>query len=447
MTSSGANRRAVARWGRWITPLLISFGLVLPVLIMLRGPLLQDLGEWVYEARVGAWLVTTGDTSRFTVTPAPVPYVTAQALLTGLAVMLQPSLAGVAGILITITLGSLAVGALIKEHRLPPLSAGVLLTLVVVLTSCFWNGYLGHQIGLALICAYLALPRTLRTHPAIVAGVTVAGFFTHGMTWAALGVIAGAHGLVDRRLAQVAVGSLPSLGLLAWFVTSAASSSGDGELEVDGPLQLAVYKAYTLAKMGGYQNLFVNGSGDGRALMLTGAAANCAFVAAFAALAVAAIVTATRSRSWRPELLAGLILLGVALVMPPSLVEIVNPGERLLSPSAICIAVAALAGGQHRMLGRAAATAAGLGLLLTAGSVALLPTKAAAGDPDHRDPTAGQASDATDRAGVLFQHRLDQYESRVAAADASWRAKASPIEPLIFKTTNLVNVTRPDLER
>ena len=99
------------------------------------------------------------------------------------------------------------------------------------------------------------------------------------------------------------------------------------------------------------------------------------------------------------------------------------------------------------MLGRAAATAAGLGLVLTAGSVALLPTKAAAGDPDHRDPTAGQASDATDRAGVLFQHRLDQYESRVAAADASWRAKASPTEPLIFKTTNLVNVTRPDLER
>lgn len=424
-----------------VTPVLVAaclaIGSVLPAIIATGGAAFQDMGEWLYEGRVLQYVIATGDTSEFYFRDYPVPYALPHLLLAGLMLVMPPTAAGITAISLQLLAGCVVIAALVKKFALNPVAGSALLTVPMVLTSAFWNGYSGHQIGLAILGAYIAIPSRWQTRWWVVAAFGVLTFFTHGMIFGCFGVIAGVYGIYARRLHHIAVGSAPSLGLAAWYVLANTEQTGSGELQLGGPLQFLAYKGYSLAKVGGYQNLLINGVGDPKPLMLVGAIVNVLFVVALAALVVPHLVRALRTRSAiGPEMAAGLILLAIALALPASLLEIVNPGERLLTPAAVLL-VTATAAELPRVTSRVVGSAAVAGVALTATSALLLPWKSASGDPTPLDPMVISSSDASDRVDLLFSHRLDQFETRAALAQQSWLDDTPPPEPLAFRTTIL----------
>ncbi|WP_370894442.1 hypothetical protein [Janibacter sp. GXQ6167] len=416
---------------------LLATASVLPAVIATGGAAFQDMGEWLYEARVLQYLMVTGDTSTFYLRDYPVPYVIPHLLLAALMLVMSPTAAGITAVAVQLLAGCAVVAALVRRFDLHPIAGSVLLTVPIVLTSAFWNGYSGHQIGLIILGAYIALPVRVRTRVWVVLVFSLLTFFTHGMIFGCFGVIAGVYGVYARRLHQVALGSAPSLGLAAWYVLANTEQTGGGELQLGGAVQFIAYKAYSLAKIGGYQNLVVNGVADGQALMLAGALANVLFVIVLAGLVVLRLTRLVRERSApSAEMTAGLVLLAIAMVLPPALVEIVNPGERLLTPAAVLL-VTATASGLTQRQGSVLGSIAAIGVILTAVGACLLPAKADQGDPTPRDPLVTNSAEAGERTGLLFSHRLDQFETRADLAERSWRHNEPPTEPLAFKTTML----------
>jgi hypothetical protein len=183
--------------------------------------------------------------------------------------------------------------------------------------------------------------------------------------------------------------------------------------------------------------------------MLGGAAVNAlfiGFVGLLALVTVGARVRTTRdavtsaaaqgktSRDATPEMIAGWILVIVALLMPASLFEVVNPGERILGPAAVLLVLAWPASRLGRWFGTAAGAFALIGLVLTAVSGLLLPAKAAQGDPTPQTGTVELSKDPAERTSILFGHRLDQFEERVGTSDQLWREDAPPDRVPTFKT-------------
>ena len=430
-----------------LVPAAWAAACVVPLLLVMGWPALQDFGEWLYEGYVLHHLTLGGGSGGsgdllFGLRDYPVPYAVAQVLLAVPMTVLSPSASGVLAIVVQLALGCAAVGALIARRRLAPVPAALALTVLVVLTSAFWNGYAGHQLGLALIAAYLALSARTSTRAGVVLAFSLVAFFTHGLVYAAFGLIAGVRGLSARRLHWVALGSAPSLALAGWYAVANTEATGAGELNVRGLVEMLAYKAYTLMKAGGYQNLVVNGVGDPRPLMLAGAALNAAFVAALALLVVARARQVGLRAAASPEMVAGLALVALAMALPSSLFEVVNPGERLLGPAGICLVVATMRTPAPRWTSRALGATAAAGLALTLVGSLLLPHKSAQGDPAPSDPSPSFSSESSTRTDMLFSHRLDQYESRRALAERLWADRADPTEPLLFKTTVLTQRPR-----
>lgn len=330
------------------------------------------------------------------------------------------------------------IGALVRRFRLWAPVAIPVLVVLVVLDSGFWNGYAGHPLGLTILGAYLVLPRRQQLTWWAVLAFSVFSFFTQGFYYVCFALVVGCLALARRRLAAPILGALPSVGLALWYAAANTVNPGSGQLKIEGLTQFIAYKGYTLAKLGGYQNLQINTVGDARPLVLVGVGVNLVMVGLLLLLALVATVRRVAGPDLVPLRCAGWALTGLAAVLPASLFEVVNPGERLLGPALMLLALTCLtrstSGALIRHFRWILAGSAAAGLSLTIASGLLLPVKASRGDTAPQDGEVVLSGNPDDRESVLLGHRLDQFEARVSATDHLWSNSAAPDRPPAFKT-------------
>lgn len=412
---------------------LVALGLLTPVVLVTGYMGLQDFGEWNYQGYVLGRAVRGETLGVAALKDYPVPYSIGNVVLGSLGAVLPPLAAGVVAVALQVVAGLLAVAAVIRSRGLDWRTALPVLATLVFLGSGLWNGYAAHQIGLASLTAWLAVPRDQRSRPMIVLVFSLLTFFSHALVFFAFAVAVGFLALADRRLVRATAALLPSVALTLWYAVNSPPEAAGGGIPLSSPVAWVAYKGYTFAKSGGYQNLVVNGVGDDRPLMMLGAAVNAATVGCVLLLALP-LVLRLRPSTWRehPDLLAGLALLSVGLALPAFFLGIVNPAERVVGPALVLLAVSALQAGvwpRLRVLGSAAAC---LGLLLTGASSATLAMKSDRGDAAPQDPSPSFDDAPTSRTDALFGHRLDQMETRYDAAARAWEEDAEPTVPLIF---------------
>ncbi len=423
------------RWLRAHAAGLLSAAIYLAFLgalgAVMHYPALQDLGEWIYQARVLADIWRGSSSGVATLVSHPVPYVLPQLVMGALALVISPTGAGWGYLLLYGAFGAVSVDRFVRCYGLSPAPAAVYLTGTVLLGTGFWNGFVGAQLGLVFFLAYLSMPRELVTRWWVVAATGVVFFLTHGFAFASWGLAALVFAVAARRVGQFLLGVLPSVALTLWYL--ATSSQPTGAAPSTGLLQLAEYKAYTVTKLGAYQNLYVGGLGDRQVvppLYWAGVAANLLLAAA--ALGVLAVLwyRSGPGRWWRSEIGAiGVGLALVALLMPQFWLGIVNPGERIANVAVVIAALPLTARAPH--WGRAAvAGLAGAGLLLTGCSLASVPAKASRGHGPSQVITGERTADS------LFAHRLDQFETKVSAAESP-----DPALPLAWSTSLLQSTT------
>lgn len=391
---------------------------------------LQDFGEWVYQGRVLSDLWRGVDHGVALVAPYPVPYVTHLVLVAACMLAAGP----IAGPLIALTLfaalGAVAIDLVVRRYGLRPVTATIVLTGLVI-GSGFYNGYLGAQFGFVLVLLYLGLPRGIATRWWVLLGFSLATFATHALGFAAWGLTALVFAVAARRLWMFALTIAPSLALTAWYALS--SLQGRGSASYSGFVEWFTYNGYTIAKLGGYQNLIARANGDAELaspLYFAGIGANALFAVAALTLVIWLFV---RGRSlWRTnrvELVIGGTLVIVALALPSYFIGIVNPGERLLVPAlAVFSLIWFRRSDAPARLGTALAAVMVLGAVLTVASLALVPLKLANGSELSAAPSGG-----TDRSDALFGHRLDQFEDKLRESQ-----QPSPSMPLAWYTSILV---------
>lgn len=408
-------------------------GLLAPVVAVTGHVALQDFGEWTYQGTVAGRGLRGEEMGVAVFKDHPVPYTVSPLLLGLYGAVLSPLLAGAAAIATLVAAGSCAVVAVVRARGLAWRTALPLLATLVVAGSGFWNGYAAHQWGLAFFALSLALPARARSTTWAVALFGVLTFASHALVFAAYAFTVAVRALAERRIGAAAVGLAPSVGLAVWYAARSPVDGVGGGVESGSALRVLAYKAYTVAKSGGYQNLEVDGVSDGRLLMYAGAAANLALAVLLGVLALGALARVRRT-TWREhaDLLAAAGLLGIGLALPAFALGVVNPGERIIAPGLVLLVVAVCELEVLPRVRTAAASAALAGLALTAVSSWGLWHKAADGDPTPQDPQPTFGTDAGSRLETLFVHRLDQMESRFDAADRVWRDDAEPTEPLLF---------------
>ena len=411
----------------------VSAALLAPVVVVTGYMGLQDFGEWNYQGYVLGRALRGETLGVAVLKDYPVPYSLGNLLLGGFGAVLAPYAAGIAAIAVQVLVGAFAVAAVIRSRRLDWREALPVLATLVILGSGLWNGYAAHQIGLAVLAAWLAVPRERRTSTAVVLLFSLLTFFSHALVFFAFAVAVGVLALADRRVLRVGIAALPSAALTLWYAANSPPEAAGGGVSISTPVEWVAYKGYTFAKSGSYQNLIVNGVGDDRPLMLVGAAVNAALVGCVLLLALP-LVARLRPSSWRqhPDLVAGLALLAIGLALPAFYLGIVNPAERVVAPGLLLIAVAALEAGRWVGLRAVTAGAACVGLLLTGVSSATLAAKSDRGDPTPQDTSPTFEESTGSRTDALFGHRLDQMETKYDAAERAWEDDAEPSVPLNF---------------
>ena len=413
--------------------LFAAAALLAPVVAVTGYMALQDFGEWNYQGYVLGRAFRGETMGIATLKNYPVPYTVASLICGALGAVFSPLVAGIGTIAAQVLLGALSVSAVIQSRDLNWRVALPVLGTLVILGSGMWNGYSAHQFGLAAFTASLAVPRALRTDPRVVLLFSLLTFFSHALVFLSYAVVLGVLALADRRVLRVTLAIVPAVALTLWYAMESPPEAAGGGVATTSPVTFVIYKGYTFAKSGAYQNLMINGVADDRAVMLFGAAANAAMVGLVLLLAVP-LVLRLRPANWRevPDLISGLGLLTLGVLMPAFYLGIVNPAERLVGPGLILLAIAALNTPIWPRLGALAAAAACVGVLVTGVSSATLFVKSDRGDSAPQDPSPSFSESSNSRTDVLFGHRLDQMETRYDAAAHAWRNREEPTTPLIF---------------
>lgn len=318
-------------------------------------PYLQDLPEWVFQAEVFA-------ATNFGVDPihgvevrgVPVPnslFVLAVALLgkyVGFVLAAKMVLAAT-------IVGMAAVVRAVFLHFDPEAGSWKALAgfPLFVVSSSYLNGYVSYQIGLLLFLAFfhLAVSKRKLGWPAVLL-LSVGIYLSHATVFAALLVLVAWLALRRQIAGAAFLAVLPAVGLLAWYSLDSLVWNRRPESEVPTQMyasakEMVQHKAYSLAKQGPYQG-FLTADGtswmeERSAFYKAGSAVNFGFALIFAACLVSALARARKgdpdpARSAAAAVAAVLAVL--FLVMPPTLLQVVNIGERLVVPG-IVLAVAA----------------------------------------------------------------------------------------------------------
>ena len=351
-----------ARWG---PATFVGAGVGLAALVVAVPTLyLVDLPAWVYQGAL--WSAEVGDAraTPWSLYRHPVP----NTLATLLPALLLP-LAGPIWTGKAIAVGLLAAGfaaawalasAANTERRGPTWARASVLVACVVVSSSFWNGYVGYQIGVTLALALGAVWLRGRPSPLVVAAFTLALFFAHAVPFAVVALALGLDAL-HRRDGRSLAALAPAGLLTAWYLAARLGRLGGGFAAAEGasgPAQWLAYKVYTVLKVGPFQHPVGVGDvgplADVPAVYWLAVAASAAFVAA---LGVALGVGTARMAPGGRRRAAGFAwaLGALALALPPFALNVVNPGERVLVlAAAALVAVVPVDARVLRVLGAAA---------------------------------------------------------------------------------------------
>ena len=317
---------------------LVALALSVPALYLV------DLPAWTYQGALLAREWADPEATPWALWAHPVPNTLATLAPALLLPVAGPVWAGklVAAGLLTAGFGAAWALARAADPGAPWARAAVLASTLVV-SSSFWNGYLGFQIGVTLAIAVGAawLRRGRLPAPAL-AAASVALFFAHAIPFGAFALGAGLDALRRRDGRQLAA-LTPAGALTAWYVAARLAGPA-GEFEAawgaGGPLRALAYKGYTALKLGPFQHPDgLDGAGvlaGAPALYWLGVGLAGAFVLALVAgLAVGTARLRPGGRRWAAAY--GWALVGAALVLPPFALNVVNPGERVLVVAAAAL--------------------------------------------------------------------------------------------------------------
>lgn len=375
-------------------------------------PPLQDFNEWIAHGQViGALL--RGEDLAFGLKPWPVPNAAAQMILGGLNLGLPPLPAGLLYLTAYLAgFGWLAWRIAWREGGFEPASF-LILVVVGVLSSPYWDGYANYQLGLALLLVHALLQR----RPGGSGGWTdltlgIAIFFCHAIVLAVFCMLVGWRALLQRHILRGALVLAPPLLLLAWYV-AADENYGEYIPPIGTTLrEFVAYKGYTLAKSGPYHNMVIGGVGDAArapALYVAGIAANLLFaLLALLPVIAATVLDVVRRRQWTPAHLTALCCFAAYAVLPAHMFGVVNIGERFLLPGLLIGLAAASDPWRLRRLGAAVAM---LAPAMVVYFHLVMPQAAPAREADHlaiTDPSA--------RLSLLFWHRPFQFHEEIEAA-------------------------------
>ncbi|MEJ7929723.1 hypothetical protein WG922_07035 [Ramlibacter sp. AN1015] len=423
-----------------IAVVLASVGI--PLLILEYVPL-QDYGEWIFQSHIFNRLIAGEPSDTFSIRTYPVPYALSQLALSALLIKFSPFATSKLFLAAYLALAGWAIWLVVRRNALSP-KAVIYLAVAAVVGSCFWSGYMGYQLGLVIFCIYLGLTKDQRTHLGILVLFSVLLFFSHGLVFASFCVAAGAYSLACKKHRVFALAMVPTGLLTAVYLSSNKFVPVTNALELNGVVQFLMYKAYTITKLGAYQNLVVGQADDSTiasVIPTVGLAANVIF----ALLALAAVVLVLRRAIARPlqdgEPLAILLLFVGFLIMPTNAAGIANPGERLLYPMLILLAPALFARTPlSRRLANGMIASLAIGLCLTLLSVVSLPQK-------HEVARSGASAGAATPSGsgdrVLYGHKATLFDYKIRETQRAWYKNEIPSQGLDFGTALIAQERGP----
>ncbi|MEM6326507.1 MAG: hypothetical protein AAF791_05260 [Bacteroidota bacterium] len=344
-----STRLGAGEQGRWVWGwgALGIAGVVLSMqMLTLPALYLVDLSAWVFQgARLRAELADPAGTPGALVSH-PVPNTLATLIPAAWLSIAGPVTVGkimAVGLLLSGLMAGGAVGASV-DGREGWARASVIVSCLVV-SSSFWNGYLGFQMGviLALLLASVWVHRG-EVPPWLVGVGSVALFLAHAVPFGVVALLLGLDAL-RRRDGWTLAALTPSGVLTVWYVGARVLGTGPEPLatvEAEGIGRHLLHKAYSALKLGPFQHPDgLDGAG-----VLSGfpgvywaaVAASVAFVAVLGVALVAGTVRMVRGEHRRAALAAWAIGAS-ALILPPVVLSVVNPGERVMVVAA-CVLLA-----------------------------------------------------------------------------------------------------------
>lgn len=324
-----ARTLGAAYWA--VAALLIAGVLLLPALYLV------DLPAWVYSGALFRAEFLDATAAPLRVAPYPVP--------NALATLVPAALLGAFSAVATgrIVAALLLLAGFAASWRLgraadpesPARRAAVVASCLVV-SSSWWNGYLGFQIGvtLAIWIAAVWMQRE-RLCPGAVLGASLSLFFAHAVPFAAFALAAGLDALQRRDWKAVAA-LVPSAVLSAWYVLGRTSAPFEAPAAAGGIGQALAYKAYTVLKLGPFERpVRLDGATLVGGPLLWIAVALSAVVVLLLVGALAWGTARMPAGGRRRAALFAWALAGAALLLPPFALNVVNPGERVLVVAAV----------------------------------------------------------------------------------------------------------------
>jgi len=401
---------------------------------------LEDLPEWIYQGYAFNRLAAGDVSPLFELKSYPVPYALLQLVVSAVLTAFDPMTGSRVIVALYAATALVAVHRVVVENELPPWVGWPLLVSAVVLNAPFWNGYMGYQSGLIVLLLFLGTPRARRSDPVWVLAFSLLAFFAHGWGFVALLAFVGAYALYDRRVFGCGLALLPALGLLGWYQAKNVAHQPMAVLFDFNQANPGLYKAYTLLKAAPYHNAiafdFNAAAHFGLGYLGLGLACDALFLGATLLLAAQAF----RALGWttiarRPEFLAGVALVTLALAMPPTGFQMANPGERLMLPGLVALILAffsraplASLASQRALTGALIGGLALFGVGLTAAGAAYQRSSALGID------SASAAMVSPQTWTKWFGHRVVQFDSKMKHVETAWRAGVMPTLPLDFET-------------
>lgn len=412
------------------------------VLVMFPYAPLQDLPEWVYQGYVFNELISGQASREFALKTYPVPYALFQIITSAVLLLFSPMMTSKIVVVLYGLLVLLAIHRFISRAKIDPLAGWVFLVSVVALNSPFWDGYMGYQFGLIVLLFYLLLSVDARTEVLPVLLFSVLAFFAHGIIYASILMFIGIYSIYNRRIFRCALGLLPSLCLFIWYNVKNESA---GELHELFPVpsgNIIAYKIYSLLKAAPYHNAigldFNSVDYFGSLYLICGLLVDAIFMLSLGVLAYAAVTRSSlRAIALKPEFIIAAILLVISLALPPAILGIVNPGERVMYPALIAFAMAVYAGPELPSAPKVTLTAAliaGYGLL----ALALIPASGLYREKNESYRPEPWKAEGEISGRYLFGHRFMQFDDKMKNVEQAWRMAAMPTLALAFDSALIV---------
>ena len=219
--------------------LLLGAGLLLLGLVLsLPALYLVDLPAWVYQGALFHAEAASASATPWSLHVHPVPNTLATLLPALLLLIAGPIWTGKLLAIGLLAAGFGAAWTLAKTASSSPTETGARAAILIacaVVSSSFWNGYVGYQIGvvLAMGLGALWLRQERLSAPVVLAG-SVLLFFAHAIPFAVVALAMGVNALRRRDLRQLAA-LIPAAALTAWYVLARLAQPGAGFIETETP--------------------------------------------------------------------------------------------------------------------------------------------------------------------------------------------------------------------